>query len=108
MPGDLCHPFKARAFSHLFSGTIAREFFPLKIFFRGSIFTSRNQMHHIRGKQPMDTVTIREMEPDDCVFLFELVNDPSVRAISIQTDPIPREKHLAWCRSRFTINMPTT
>ena len=32
----------------------------------------------------------------DCDFIFRLANDPSVRANSFSTDPIPYENHLKW------------
>ncbi len=42
------------------------------------------------------TLKIRSVTDEDCQFLWELANDPTVRASSFQGDPIPWEQHLNW------------
>lgn len=41
-------------------------------------------------------IVTREATANDAKFLFDLANEPLVRAMSFQTDPIPWETHVAW------------
>ncbi len=43
-----------------------------------------------------DDVRFRPARPDDARFVWDVNNDPTVRAQSISTDPIPWESHQAW------------
>ena len=43
-----------------------------------------------------DTLTIRAARPDDARLLWEWRNAPDVRAVSLDSDPIPFEQHREW------------
>jgi len=47
------------------------------------------------------SLKIRLAEESDCRFLWELANDPSVRAQSFSTDPIPWENHINWFNKKL-------
>ncbi|NOY76037.1 MAG: GNAT family N-acetyltransferase [Kiritimatiellaeota bacterium] len=44
-------------------------------------------------------VLLREAEPKDCRFIWELANDPVVRSVSFSSDEIPWDEHFAWFQS---------
>lgn len=43
---------------------------------------------------------LRQALPEDCLAVFELANDPLVRANSFSSKPIPWEEHAAWFAKR--------
>jgi len=43
-----------------------------------------------------DNLQLREATSDDARFVWKTNNDPSVRARSVDTDPIPWEDHCEW------------
>lgn len=43
----------------------------------------------------------RRAEPEDCRAVFELSNDPLVRAVSFSSEPIPYDTHVKWFASRL-------
>jgi UDP-2,4-diacetamido-2,4,6-trideoxy-beta-L-altropyranose hydrolase len=46
-------------------------------------------------------VRLRRALADDCKLLWELANDPTVRASSFSPEPIPWDRHVAWFRSKM-------
>ncbi len=45
-------------------------------------------------------MTLRPAEPKDCRQVWEWANDPEVRAVSFNTEPIPWESHTRWFEAR--------
>ena len=45
-------------------------------------------------------ITIRQAGSSDCRLLWELANDPAVRAFALSPHPIPWEDHVAWFREK--------
>jgi len=46
-------------------------------------------------------LTLRLASKDDCLLLWELANDPSVRLQSLSMDPIPWESHVKWFNEKI-------
>jgi UDP-2,4-diacetamido-2,4,6-trideoxy-beta-L-altropyranose hydrolase len=44
---------------------------------------------------------LRRAGADDCRMLWQWANDPSVRAVSFNREPIPWERHVPWFRARL-------
>ena len=44
----------------------------------------------------IDSLVVRYANADDCRLIWELANDPEVRAASFSTEPIPWETHQLW------------
>ena len=47
-------------------------------------------------------VSLRPARTDDCRLLWEWANDPAVRAVSFNTDPIPWGQHQQWFAAKLT------
>lgn len=50
----------------------------------------------------MDNLTLRKVNEEDCRFLFDLANDPTVRATAINPQPIPWENHVGWFNKKLS------
>ena len=50
----------------------------------------------MESKLEEQLLVLREVIPEDSDWLFELANDPEVRANSIHPEPIDRIKHQTW------------
>lgn len=48
-----------------------------------------------------EAVTLRAATPDDARLLFDWANDPTVRAVSFSSAPIPWERHGPWFSARL-------
>lgn len=48
----------------------------------------------------MGALELRVANPDDCELLWQWVNDPGVRAMAFNTEPISFEDHQAWFASK--------
>lgn len=46
-------------------------------------------------------LALRRVREDDCRLLWEWANDPTVRAVSFSSEPIPWEDHVEWFQSRL-------
>jgi RimJ/RimL family protein N-acetyltransferase len=46
--------------------------------------------------QGIDRLVVRPVNADDCRLIWELANDPEVRAASFLVEPIPWETHVRW------------
>jgi UDP-2,4-diacetamido-2,4,6-trideoxy-beta-L-altropyranose hydrolase len=42
------------------------------------------------------TIRLRQIREEDCRLLWEWANDPDVRSVSFETDPIPWDAHVNW------------
>jgi RimJ/RimL family protein N-acetyltransferase len=51
---------------------------------------------HLKGHK----LRLRAVKEEDCKLLWELANDPEVRAASFSSKPIPWEEHVNWFRSK--------
>lgn len=49
---------------------------------------------------------LRDVTEADMEFLFQLVNRPSIRAVSFHTAPIPWEEHVRWFCERLRQKLP--
>lgn len=49
----------------------------------------------------MGALELRLANPGDCELLWQWANDPGVRAMAFNTDPIPFEDHQAWFASKI-------
>jgi UDP-2,4-diacetamido-2,4,6-trideoxy-beta-L-altropyranose hydrolase len=47
-----------------------------------------------------EQLSIREVQADDCLLLWEWANDPEVRAAAFRSDPIPWDAHLRWFEAK--------
>lgn len=47
------------------------------------------------------TIILRNATRDDCRFIWELANDPLVRAVSFSSDEIPWEDHQKWFNAKL-------
>jgi UDP-2,4-diacetamido-2,4,6-trideoxy-beta-L-altropyranose hydrolase len=54
-----------------------------------------------RVANAIDPITLRPARWDDADLLLGWANDPITRQYSLSTEPIPKEVHLAWLRSRL-------
>ena len=43
---------------------------------------------------------IRPVKNEDCRLLWEWVNEPQVRAVAFNSEPVPWEEHLEWFRKK--------
>lgn len=46
-------------------------------------------------------LTLRRVREDDCRLLWEWANDPTVRAVSFSSEPIPWERQVEWFQSKL-------
>lgn len=60
----------------------------------------------IRVADHMEGVSQRPATGDDVRLVWEIANDPTVRAVSISTDTIPWESHRAWFAARLASGQP--
>ena len=47
-------------------------------------------------------ILLRNAVKGDCRFIWELANDPAVRAVSFSSDEIPWEDHKVWFEKKIT------
>ncbi len=52
------------------------------------------------GREPASGL-LRPASAEDCRFLWELANEPAVRAVSFTGEPIPWESHCRWFAARL-------
>lgn len=60
----------------------------------------------VRVADQMAGISFRPATPADVEWVWLLVNDPTVRAVSISTEPIPWASHEAWFSTRLAIGWP--
>lgn len=60
----------------------------------------------VRVADHMEGVSLRPATYDDVRRVWVIANDPTVRAVSISTDPIPWESHRAWFEARLAGGQP--
>jgi UDP-2,4-diacetamido-2,4,6-trideoxy-beta-L-altropyranose hydrolase len=49
-----------------------------------------------------ESLKLRRAQMDDADFIWRLSNDPTVRAVSFSTDPIPWENHVKWLKGKLS------
>jgi len=52
-------------------------------------------------KESLEILTLRPARYDDCRLLWCWANDPEVRKVSINTEPIPWEQHQDWFKKKI-------
>lgn len=60
----------------------------------------------VRAADQMDDVSLRPAMAGDMEWVWRLVNDPTVRSVSVSGDPIPWATHEAWFAARLRSEQP--
>ena len=60
----------------------------------------------VRAADQMDDVSLRPATAGDMEWVWRLVNDPTVRSVSVSGDPIPWATHEAWFAARLRSEQP--
>jgi UDP-2,4-diacetamido-2,4,6-trideoxy-beta-L-altropyranose hydrolase len=60
----------------------------------------------VRVADQMEGVSLRPATSEDARRVWEIANDPTVRAVSISTASIPWESHRAWFEARLASGQP--
>ena len=60
----------------------------------------------VRVADQMEGVSLRPATTEDARRVWEIANDPTVRAVSISTAPIPWKSHRAWFDARLGSGQP--
>jgi UDP-2,4-diacetamido-2,4,6-trideoxy-beta-L-altropyranose hydrolase len=54
-------------------------------------------LSHLEG----DDISLRRAQTGDCAIVWEWANDPTVRAVSFSSEPIPWEAHVRWFEAKI-------
>jgi len=63
----------------------------------------QNAERDLQVRKP-SKICLRRASSSDCKLLWELANDPTVRAASFSPEPIPWNQHTAWFQSKIETN----
>ena len=59
-------------------------------------------MRTLDGPLPEDQLRLRPVAPEDMLPLWRLVNQPTVRRNSLNSDPIPLDEHVRWFNQKLS------
>jgi UDP-2,4-diacetamido-2,4,6-trideoxy-beta-L-altropyranose hydrolase len=60
-----------------------------------------NGVERVLATMQTGCIYLRRVEEKDCGILWEWANDPDVRAVSLNSDPISWQSHVEWFRSKM-------